>query len=285
MNIYKKTNHILNLISSTKKIILLILIVVNGLGFVYHKNLKKTYVADIIITAIPNEIRSKAVDVFSIFEIYFRDPKNLDNWINIQKKQNGNKDVLINRNEILGYSITESQINIYNKVVFKNAVTLQRSIYLRVPGEDPKVLKNIFLYSLYIEELLNYKDELEKKDERAERQVLGIYKVLNNLRINFQIDLEQMNDKQQLLNKYFSIINGLLEEINKANSLNEVSIQAKSSDFNFVKVSPPKSIHIISINPNKIYFSTIFLSIFLIFSVLIYKDFTNSSRKSLKLDK
>jgi len=75
MNIYKQINHILNLINNTKKIILLILIVVNGLGLVYYKNLNKTYFADIMVTAIPNEFSPNAVDVFSIYESYFRDPK------------------------------------------------------------------------------------------------------------------------------------------------------------------------------------------------------------------
>lgn len=278
MTIYKQIDHIINLINSTKKIIILILIIVNGLGFVYYKNLKKNYLADIIVTAIPNEIRPNAVDVFSIFESYFRDPKNLDNWIKIQKKQNGNKDVLINRNEILGYNITEGQLNTYSKVFFRNAVTLQRSIYLTVPGEDPKILKNIFLYSLYIEELLN------NLESGSDKKMFDIYKVLNSLRINLNFDLEQMSDKKALLDNYFLVIDDLTKQIERIKSSKEFN-STKSRDLGFVKVSPPKNIYTNSINPNQIYFSTILLSIFLICIILIYKDFMKSNRKSLKLDK
>lgn len=273
MNIYKQINHILNLINNTKIIIFLILIVVNGLGLIYYKNLKKTYFADIIVTAIPNEFRPNAVDVFSIYESYFRDPKNLENWIKLQKEQNGNKDVQINKNEILGYQIAEGKLNTYNKIVFRNAITLQRSIYLTVPGEDPKVLKNIFLYALYIEKLLN---DLKLKPER---KIFDIYKVLNSLRINFNFDLEQISDQKVLLDKYFLIIEDLTKEIEEIN-LNQDSDKTKTRDLDFVKVSPPKSIYTNAINPNKVYFSTILLSIFLICIVLIYKDFRNSIRKS-----
>ena len=278
MTIYKQIDHIINLINNTKKIIILILIIVNGLGIVYYKNLKKTYLADIIVTAIPNVIRPNAVDVFSIFESYFRNPKNLDNWIKIQKKQNGNKDVLINRDEILGYSITEGQLNTYSKVYFRNAVTLQRSIYLTVPGEDPKVLKNIFLYSLYIEELLN------NLESESDKKIFDIYSVLNNLRINFNFDLEQIGNQRAFLDKYFLIIDELTKEIEELNS-NQDAGNSETRNLDFVKVSPPKNIYTNSINPNKIYFSTIILSIFLICIILIYKDFIKSKRKSLKLDK
>ena len=284
MTIYKQIDHIINLINNTKKIIILILIIVNGLGFVYYKNLKKTYLADIIITAVPNEYRPNAVDVFSIFESYFRDPKNLDNWIEIQKKQNGNKDVLINRNEILGYMITEDQLNTYNKVFFRNAVTLQRSIYLTVPGEDPRALKNIFLYALYIEKLLNNIDF----DRQSEEKIFDIYKVLNNLRINFNFDLEQVNEQKTLLNKYFTLLDALSEQVENMNNMQIASNNNNKSKIRFlelVKVSPPKNIYANSINPNKIYFSTILLSIFLIFIVCIYKDFRKANRKCLKLDK
>jgi hypothetical protein len=278
MTIYKQIDHIINLINNTKKIIILILIIVNGLGIVYYKNLKKTYLADIIVTAIPNVIRPNAVDVFSIFESYFRNPKNLDNWIKIQKKQNGNKDVLINRDEILGYNITEGQLNTYSKVYFRNAVTLQRSIYLTVPGEDPKVLKNIFLYSLYIEELLN------NLESESDKKIFDIYSVLNNLRINFNFDLEQIGNQRAFLDKYFLIIDELTKEIEELNS-NQDAGNSETRNLDFVKVSPPKNIYTNSINPNKIYFSTIILSIFLICIILIYKDFIKSKRKSLKLDK
>ncbi|WP_158640704.1 hypothetical protein [Candidatus Pelagibacter communis] len=254
------------------------MIIVNGLGIVYYKNLKKTYLADIIVTAIPNVIRPNAVDVFSIFESYFRNPKNLDNWIKIQKKQNGNKDVLINRDEILGYNITEGQLNTYSKVYFRNAVTLQRSIYLTVPGEDPKVLKNIFLYSLYIEELLN------NLESESDKKIFDIYSVLNNLRINFNFDLEQIGNQRAFLDKYFLIIDELTKEIEELNS-NQDAGNSETRNLDFVKVSPPKNIYTNSINPNKIYFSTIILSIFLICIILIYKDFIKSKRKSLKLDK
>lgn len=278
MTIYKQIDHIINLINNTKKIIILILIIVNGLGIVYYKNLKKTYLADIIVTAIPNVIRPNAVDVFSIFESYFRNPKNLDNWIKIQKEQNGNKDVLINRDEILGYNITEGQLNTYSKVYFRNAVTLQRSIYLTVPGEDPKVLKNIFLYSLYIEELLN------NLESESDKKIFDIYSVLNNLRINFNFDLEQIGNQRAFLDKYFLIIDELTKEIEELNS-NQDAGNSETRNLDFVKVSPPKNIYTNSINPNKIYFSTIILSIFLICIILIYKDFIKSKRKSLKLDK
>ena len=275
MNIYKQINHILNLINNTKIIIFFILILVNGLGLIYNKNLKKTYFADIIVTAIPNEFRPNAVDVFSIYESYFRDPKNLENWIKLQKEQNGNEDVLINKNEILGYQITEGKLNTYNKIVFRNAITLQRSIYLTVPGEDPKVLKNIFLYALYIEKLLN---DLKLKPER---KIFDIYKVLNSLRINFNFDLEKINDQKVLLDKYFLIIEDLTKEIEEINlNLNQDSDNPKNRKLDFVKVSPPKDIYTNAINPNKVYFSTILLSIFLICIVLIYKDFRNSIRKS-----
>ena len=303
MTIYKQIDHIINLILSTKKIIILILIIVNGLGFVYYKNLKKTYLADIIVTAIPNEIRPNAVDIFNIYEIYFRDPKNLDNWIKIRKKQNGNKDVLINRDEILGYNITESQLNIYNKVFFRNAVTLQRSIYLTVPGEDLLVLRNIFLYALYIEKLLNLEANLlernkKKVELKSDKKVFNIYEVLSNLKINFDFDLEKMNDQKMLLDKYFLFIDELtkeLEELNididKDNYIDKDKDKDKDLDnirtrsLDFVRVAPPKKIYTNSINPNKIYFSTTFLSIFLICIILIYTDFMKSKRKSLKLDK
>lgn len=279
MTIYKQIDHIINLIYDTKKIIILILIVVNGLGLIYYKNLKKTYLADIIVTAIPNELRPNAVDVFSIFESNFRNPKNFDDWIKIQKKQNGNKDVLINRNQILGYNIVDDKIITYNNIVFRNAVTLQRSIYLTVPGENSEVLKNIFFYSLHIEGLLN--NLIDKDDDEK----LDIYKVLNNLKINFNFDLEEANEQKILSNKYYEIINDLFKEVSKINLLDENPIYIKSDDINFVKVSPPQNIYTNSININKIYFSTILLSIFLIFIVLIYKDFRKSTRKSLKLDK
>ena len=279
MTIYKQIDHIINLIYDTKKIIILILIVVNGLGLIYYKNLKKTYLADIIVTAIPNELRPNAVDVFSIYESNFRNPKNFDDWIKIQKKQNGNKDVLINRNQILGYNIVDDKIITYNNIVFRNAVTLQRSIYLTVPGENSEVLKNIFFYSLHIEGLLN--NLIDKDDDEK----LDIYKVLNNLKINFNFDLEEANEQKILSNKYYEIINDLFKEVSKINLLDENPIYIKSDDINFVKVSPPQNIYTNSININKIYFSTILLSIFLIFIVLIYKDFRKSTRKSLKLDK
>jgi hypothetical protein len=279
MTIYKQIDHIINSIYDTKKIIILILIVVNGLGLIYYKNLKKTYLADIIVTAIPNELRPNAVDVFSIFESNFRNPKNFDDWIKIQKKQNGNKDVLINRNQILGYNIVDDKIITYNNIVFRNAVTLQRSIYLTVPGENSEVLKNIFFYSLHIEGLLN--NLIDKDDDEK----LDIYKVLNNLKINFNFDLEEANEQKILSNKYYEIINDLFKEVSKINLLDENPIYIKSDDINFVKVSPPQNIYTNSININKIYFSTILLSIFLIFIVLIYKDFRKSTRKSLKLDK
>jgi len=279
MTIYKQIDHIINLIYDTKKIIILILIVVNGLGLIYYKNLKKTYLADITVTAIPNELRPNAVDVFSIFESNFRNPKNFDDWIKIQKKQNGNKDVLINRNQILGYNIVDDKIITYNNIVFRNAVTLQRSIYLTVPGENSEVLKNIFFYSLHIEGLLN--NLIDKDDDEK----LDIYKVLNNLKINFNFDLEEANEQKILSNKYYEIINDLFKEVSKINLLDENPIYIKSDDINFVKVSPPQNIYTNSININKIYFSTILLSIFLIFIVLIYKDFRKSTRKSLKLDK
>ena len=279
MTIYKQIDHIINLIYDTKKIIILILIVVNGLGLIYYKNLKKTYLADIIVTAIPNELRPNAVDVFSIFESNFRNPKNFDDWIKIQKKQNGNKDVLINRNQILGYNIVDDKIITYNNIVFRNAVTLQRSIYLTVPGENSEVLKKIFFYSLHIEGLLN--NLIDKDDDEK----LDIYKVLNNLKINFNFDLEEANEQKILSNKYYEIINDLFKEVSKINLLDENPIYIKSDDINFVKVSPPQNIYTNSININKIYFSTILLSIFLIFIVLIYKDFRKSTRKSLKLDK
>jgi hypothetical protein len=251
------------------------LILVNGLGLIYNKNLKKTYFADIIVTAIPNEFKPNAVDVFTIYENYFRDPKNLENWIKLQKEQNGNKDVLINKNEILGYQITEGKLNTYNKIVFRNAITLQRSIYLTVPGEDPKVLKNIFLYALYIEKLLN--DLKLDPDLR----IFDIYKVLNSLRINFNFDFEKINDQKVLLDKYFLIIEDLTKEIEEINlNLNQDSDNPKNRKLDFVKVSPPKDIYTNAINPNKVYFSTILLSIFLICIVLIYKDFRNSIRKS-----
>ena len=204
MTIYKQIDHIINLIYDTKKIIILILIVVNGLGLIYYKNLKKTYLADIIVTAIPNELRPNAVDVFSIFESNFRNPKNFDDWIKIQKKQNGNKDVLINRNQILGYNIVDDKIITYNNIVFRNAVTLQRSIYLTVPGENSEVLKNIFFYSLHIEGLLN--NLIDKDDDEK----LDIYKVLNNLKINFNFDLEEANEQKILSNKYYEISNDVL---------------------------------------------------------------------------
>ena len=279
MTIYKQIDHIINLIYDTKKIIILILIVVNGLGLTYYKNLKKTYLADITVTAIPNELRPNAVDVFSIYESNFRNPKNFDDWIKIQKKQNGNKDVLINRNQILGYNIVDDKIITYNNIVFRNAVTLQRSIYLTVPGENSEVLKNIFFYSLHIEGLLN--NLIDKDDDEK----LDIYKVLNNLKINFNFDLEEANEQKILSNKYYEIINDLFKEVSKINLLDENPIYIKSDDINFVKVSPPQNIYTNSININKIYFSTILLSIFLIFIVLIYKDFRKSTRKSLKLDK
>lgn len=279
MTIYKQIDHIINLIYDTKKIIILILIVVNGLGLIYYKNLKKTYLADITVTAIPNELRPNAVDVFSIYESNFRNPKNFDDWIKIQKKQNGNKDVLINRNQILGYNIVDDKIITYNNIVFRNAVTLQRSIYLTVPGENSEVLKNIFFYSLHIEGLLN--NLIDKDDDEK----LDIYKVLNNLKINFNFDLEEANEQKILSNKYYEIINDLFKEVSKINLLDENPIYIKSDDINFVKVSPPQNIYTNSININKIYFSTILLSIFLIFIVLIYKDFRKSTRKSLKLDK
>ena len=277
MTIYKQIDHIINLINSTKKIIILILIIVNGLGFVYYKNLKKTYLADIIVTAIPNKIINNSVDIYTIFESYFRDPKNLENWIKLQKEQNGNKDVLINKDEILGYRVDEEKLYIYNRIVFRNAVTLQRSIYLTIPGEDPKVLKNIFLYAIYIGELLN---NLELAPDKG---IFDIYSVLNNLKINFNFNLESELEQKILIDKYFRIIQGLEKELEFLNSNLEAETETRVLEL--VKITPPQNIYTNSINSNKVYFSTTLLSIFLIFIVLIYKDFRKSTRKSVKLDK
>jgi len=277
MTIYKQIDHIINLINSTKKIIILILIIVNGLGFVYYKNLKKTYLADIIVTAIPNKIINNSVDIYTIFESYFRDPKNFENWIKLQKEQNGNKDVLINKNEILGYRVDEEKLNIYNRIVFRNAVTLQRSIYLTIPGEDPKVIKNIFLYAIYIGELLNNLELASDKD------IFDIYSVLNNLKINFNFNLESEFEQKILIDKYFSIIQSLEKELEVLNSNLEAETETRVLEL--VKITPPQNIYTNSINSNKVYFSTTLLSIFLIFIVLIYKDFRKSTRKSVKLDK
>lgn len=270
MSTYKQIQYLYKLINDTKKIIIIILILVNTLGYIYYKNMKTEYQADIIVTAIPNNTKTQAVDIFNIYESYFRDPNNLEEWIKLQK--NSNTDVQINKKEILGYEIDEGKLITYNKIFFRNAVTLQRSIYLTIPGENKTELKNIFLYSKYIADLLN---ELDFTFDTSDEITKKLKVILESLKINYNFDLSE-SDNEGNNEKLFLFLKSLKDQI-KILDTNEDLINKYKLPV--VKVSPPKFVYSKSANPYKILFSTLVLSIILIIISLIHRDFKNSRRK------
>ena len=266
MSIYKDISYLLKLFNDSKKIIIIILFLVNSLGYLYYKNLKKEYQADIIVTAIPSAKGNMlAVDIFSIFEQYFRDPNNLESWLKLQKFDNMNNQ--INKNYIVGYQVLDESLKIYNEITFRNAVTLQRSIYITVPADNKTQLKNLFLYSRYIADLLNNLTLFENDNSEI---------LLENLKLKYfqlyndgdQVNLDKLPDFLRSLQNVFSI--------KQSDSVMQLNNNKKTP---LVKVSPPKSIYTESTNLNKILFSTVLLSIILIIISLVYSDFKNSRRK------
>tara|TARA_B100000787_G_scaffold170101_1_gene164001 strand:- start:4851 stop:5717 length:867 start_codon:yes stop_codon:yes gene_type:complete len=288
MHIYKQISYIINLISDSKKTIIFLLILVNGFGFLYYKNLEKFYQADIIITAIPSK-SSQSVDIFTIYEATFRDRENFENWIKSQNKES--KDFQININEILGFQVDERQLFIYNKLVFRNAQPLQRSIYLTVPAGNQKNLKDIFLYSKYIGELLNAEDEIQRKKFNSQLWLNKLDLVLRNLKVNYTVDINSSTSENEESSEKFltflRTLTGQLKDLdlvdntrNEAKALTEPSEALKTKPIvPLIVVTPPKSIYSNSLEFNKMLFTSIVLSIFLICVFLIYKDFKNSDRK------
>jgi hypothetical protein len=272
MTTYKQLSYLLKLINKTKKIIIVLLILVNSLSYIYYKNLKKEYQADIVITAMPNNTNTQSVDIFNIYESYFRDQRNLEEWIKLQKFNN--LEVQIDKKEILGYEIYEGELITYNKIFFRNAVTMKRSIYLTVPGEDKLKLKNTFLYSKYIANLLN---ELDFMDEASEEITKKLKVILESLKINYDFDLSA-NDSQSNNEKLFLFLESLKDQI-KILDMSEKLILKENDKLPIVKVSPPNSVYTKSANPYKIFFLTEVLCIILIVISLIYNDFKYSRRK------
>lgn len=272
MSTYKQITYLLKLLDNSKKTIIIILILVNSLGYLYYKNLKKEYQADIIITAMPASITIQAVDIFNIFESYFRDPNNLESWLKLQSFNNSN--IQINKNEILGYEIIDGELITYNKITFRNAVTLQRSIYLTVPGENKTQLKNIFLYSKFIADLLN---EIDFNYDTSDEITKKLKVILESLKINYNFDLSA-NDNEVNNEKFFLFLRSLKDQI-KILDTGEQMITNKNDNLPVVKVSPPKFIYTKSANPYKILFSTFLISLILIIVSLVHRDFKNSKRK------
>jgi hypothetical protein len=266
MTVYRQIKHIINLINQSHKEILLILFLINGLGILYFKNIEKKYYTDIIITAMPNVSNIQSVDIYSIFESYFRDVANFEQWKNLDT--NKNQEVLIENRDIEGYQINDSQLDTNNKLVFRNAVTLQRSIYLTLPAENPVYIKNVFMYAQFIEKKLNSLD-FSTKDKNMSQE---LRLMLERLNINYNVDLKLDLSKDENLMSFLKI---LKEE---GASLNQESTKSKINLLPFVKVSPPKLIYTNSISINKVLFSSILISLLLVCLLLFYKDFKKFSR-------
>ena len=60
----------------------------------------------------PNVSNIQSVDIYSIFESYFRDVANFEQWKNLDT--NKNQEVLIENRDIEGYQINDSQLDTNN---------------------------------------------------------------------------------------------------------------------------------------------------------------------------
>ena len=250
MHIYKQIFHIKNLIFNTKKTIILIFILVNGFGLLYYKNLEKVYLADIRITAIPPP-EILAVDIFSIYEDAFRNKENFENWVQLQNKNI--EEIQISINEILGYQVDEKGLFIYNKLVFRNAKTFQRSIYLTVPAENQENLKDIFLYSLYVADLFNKQEESKRKKFNSQLWLNKLDLILQNLKINYTVDINSTaSENERSSEKFLTFLRSLTdqlrdldaaENITNAGKIEPSEVQSARQVAPQVVVTPPKSIY------------------------------------------
>ena len=265
MKIYKQVSYIINLIYQSKKEIFLILLLINGLGILYFKNIEKKYYANIIITAIPNLANIQPVDVFSMFEIFFRNVENFEQWKNLNT--NKNQKILVENIDISGYQINNEEVLINNKLVFKNAITLQRSIYLVIPAENPIFIKNIFLYSQFIENKLNSLEYFQPGHDQFRNEDLELIRRLfldsYTPRGGEALEIDKLIE-------FYKKLNDFKYEL----KLNE----EKANNLPIVKISPPNLIYTNSISLNQVLFSSILISILLVCVTLLIKDFKKSLR-------
>lgn len=282
MNYINNIKYLLKLIQHVRYTVLIVFFLFNGLAFVLYKSIDKNYFTDIRVTSIPNkDLGYESSDIFSLYELLFRNNENFLKW-----KQNY-KDSKLLFDDISSYSEKNDRI-VPNKVlVFRNATTFNRSIYITISANRDYLIKDFFNYSLFIANILN--DNLNEKLNSKilnnlvtpDFQTTYSFQLPSNLSnanydeiINFLRSSSQMSQKD---------IENKLETIK--NILNDDKLKAFKSSENHIIVNPPSNAYTTSAELSTYFYISFFSSILCVCLLLIAKDDKFKFRKSSKVIK
>lgn len=275
MKLRNQIYYLINLFYEAKFSIILIIIFFTSSAIIYHNNIENKKFADIRITAIP-KADLKSVDVFTLFESEFRDYKNFEMW-----KKN-NIDTKIENQNITGYKLDKNKLVVDRTVIFKNAMTYKRSIYMMIPARSSKEIRDFFSYALFTVDKINTSDvfNIEKKTTKllkSSDEFFILYAMVkSSVGLNINVNNNDPNEISNIKKLQKSIIPTIkeIEELKKNyNEYKSDDSLDKNISAPLLVINPPENIYNTKIKLSKILFISTLLSLLSIVLVLIYVDY------------
>jgi len=272
MKIKNQIYYLINLFNEAKFIIFFILIFFTSSAIIYYDKLEDKNFADIRITAIP-KVNQESVDIFHLYESTFRDTRNFEVW----KKNNTN--TTIQSQNISGYQLNENKLIVDKSILFKNAKTYSRSIYLTIPANNSKEIRDFFSYAFFIVNKINTTNsdnKLTKLTSESEDEFFKLYNLIkSSVGLSITIDNKTAEDflKKKHVKKF---IFPDVKEIEKLKNEHDQYMLNKKPVDNFyplLLINPPASVYNTKIKLSKLLFISTLLSLLSIVIVLIYVDY------------